>query len=232
MALNTTRPLLRANIRRFTDTGGTTALARHPDADLDAYIDLALGSLHRLLTSALPDLRILSSSLVTMTNGTSSYPLPGDFDHLISVDLTANGVKSWLLAYEMHERPTLTSSATPSEGIPFTYRLRGSNIEYLPTPTAAYTSTLWYVPAATQLASDVTLYDTISRLDEYLIAHAARRIATKDKNWELASQAKAQVAELTADVLVAARSRDKNSPSRITDDSIANRWGRRPRWAR
>lgn len=232
MALTTTRPVLRANVRRFCDIGGTNAGARHPDSDLDEYIDLAMGSLHRLLSTALPDLRLLSSTTVTMVDGTASYALPADFDHLISVDLVANGVKSWLLGYEMHERPALTSASAPSEGIPFTYRLRAANIEYLPIPTAAYTSTLWYIPAAAQFTSEAQVFDTISRLDEYLIAHASRRVAIKDKNGELASLAKQQVDELTADVLVAARSRDKNNASRIVDDSMANRWGRRPRWAR
>lgn len=232
MALTQTRAQIRANMRRFTDTGGVTALARHPDTDLNEYADRALASLHRLLTEAMPDQRILSTSPITTVSGTLIYSLPADFDHLISVDITASGLKSWLLSYEMHERPTLTDPANSFAGVPFAYRLRGSNIELLPTPSAGYAVTLWYVPTATQFASDAQLYDTISRLDDYLIAYGSRFVAVKDKNSELVNLCNSMMEELKGDIRVAARSRDKNSPARIVDESMADKWGRRARWRR
>lgn len=226
MSLTQTQTQLLASVRQFSNTAGTTALNRHPDANVKDYINRALGSLHRRLTDALPDQRFLSTSTVTTSAGTATYALAADFDHLISVDFTANGVKAWLTAYDMNERPLLTDPSTSYTGIPFAYRLRGSNIEYLPTPGATYTSTLWYVPAVTQLASGGETYDTISRLDDYIISYASKFIAIKEKNWDLLNACKAECEVLDGEIMALARSRDKNSPPRPVDEKMYNRWGR------
>ncbi len=227
MALTQSQIQIRLNVRKFANVQGTTALLRHPDADLNDYINRALGSLHRRLTIALPDQRYLASTLVTTAEDVSVYALPSNFDHLISIDLTANSHRTWLVAYEMHERPTLTSPDNSSTGIPFSYRLRGNNIEYLPTPQGAYSSTLWYVPTATQFTGDAQVFDTVSRLDDFIIAHASRPIAIKDKNWDLVAACKNVLDELSGEIDVMARGRDKNSPPRIVDVYAADRWGRR-----
>ena len=231
MALTQTLAQLRASTRKFANVQGTTALLRHPDADVNDYILRAIGSLYRRLTEAQPDQRYLSSTIITMVSGTSSYSLPSDFDSLISVDMTAQGVKVWLLAYENSERPTLTDPAEYFTGIPAYYRLRSSNIEYLPVPKDAYSSTVWYVPSAQQ-PTEGQAFDTISRLDEYLVAYAARIVATKDKNWDLVGEGRAVCNEMAEEIAVIGRSRDLNSPGRITDTGLANRWGRRLRGAR
>lgn len=227
MALTQTLAQMRGNLRKFANVEGTTALLRHPDADCNDYINRALGSLHRHLTEAVPDQRFLASTTVSLTSGTTVYSLPADFDHLISVDLTANGVKSWLIAYEMHERPALSDTSGNFGGVPYCYRLRGGNIEYLPSPTSSYSSTLWYVPTASQLVSDGSAFDTIARLDDYVVAYAGRFVGTKDKNWDLVGECKALCAELKEEIYALARSRDKNSPARIVDESYTNRFGRR-----
>lgn len=230
MALTQTRLQIRTNVRRFTNTGGTNSLARHPDTDLNEYIDRALASLQRLLNEFIADQRFLSSGTIALsTLGGTTYPLPGTFDHLISVDLTANGHKSWLVAYEMHERAMLTSPDLDATGIPITYRLRGANIEYLPAPSGSYTSTLWFVPAPTQFTADGDTVDTINRLDDYLIAYASQFVAIKNKDTELLNICNGMMGDLRSDIATVARTRDKNSPPRIVDDSMANRWGRKPR---
>jgi hypothetical protein len=229
VALTQSQAEIRANVRKFANVQGTTALLRHPDADLNDYINRALGSLHRRLTTAMPDQRILSSTLIATEADVSTYALPALFDHLISLELTVSGHKHWLQAYEMHERPMLASSDTQTTGIPFAYRLRGGNIEYLPTPGGAYSSLLWYVPSATQLTSSGAVYDTISRLDDFLIAYASRVIAVKDKNWDLVAACKDMLAELDSEIEVLARNRDRNSPPRVVDVYQADRWGRASR---
>lgn len=233
MALTRTLAQLRADVRKFANVQGTTALQRHPDADVNDYINRALGALHRRLTAAQPDQRYLSSTSASTSDGTSTYSLPADFDHLISVDLTANSVKRWLVAYEMHERAGLTSPDTDFVGIPFSYRLRGGNIEFLPTPESDdYTYTLWYVPTPRQFATsgdDAQTFDTVNRLDDYIIAHAAKTIAVKDKQWDLVGECRNVLAEMEAEIAVIGRGRDQNSPPRIVDEMLADRWGRRRR---
>lgn len=227
MALTQTRTQIRDNVRRISDTRGANALVRHPDTDLNEYIDLALGALHRALSEGIVDQRYLSSSSISLSVlGGSTYALPAAFDHLISVDLVANGHKSWLNAFEMHERPSLTSADTNYVGIPLMYRLRGSNIEYLPSPSGDYTSTIWYVPTPTQFTADGDTFDTVNRLDTFLVAYAARFIGVRDKNNGLISMCDELIGELREDISQVARARDKNSPPRVVNEMLSNRWGR------
>lgn len=229
MAINQSLIQLRASVRKFADAQGTTALLRHPDADVNDYINRALGSLHRRLTTALPDQRFLASTTVTTEADVSTYSLPSAFDFLISVELLAEGRRTWLLGYEMHERPQLVRTDVAHNGIPFTYRLRGENIELLPVPQGEYEALLWYVPSATQLTGDAQVFDTISRLDDYLVAYASRLISIKDKNWDLRDACAQVLAELESEIDLIGRNRDRNSPPRITDVYLADRWGRTSR---
>lgn len=229
MALTRTLANMRADVRKFTDTQGTTALQRHPDADVNDYINRALGSLHRRMRAIDEDHRVLSTTSFNTVSGTTTYALPASFDFLISIDITIDGTKLWLTAYEMNERPQLTSTDITYTGKPLQYRLRGSNIELLPSPTGVYPVNLWYVPNATQLSADGDTFDTIARLDDYVIAYASRFVATKDKNWDLLGECKQLLGELEGEIDVLARGRDKNDPPSITDDYQADRWGRRAR---
>lgn len=226
MSLTRTRSQIRDDVRKFANVQGTTALLRHPDADLNDYINRGLSRLRFLLTQANPDQRYLATSSGTTTSGTTVYSLPSDFGHLISLDLEANGVKHWLQAYELNERPALTTDSTSFAGIPFTYRLRGGNVELLPEPTGTYTYTLFYVPHTTELASDGATLDTVNRLDDYVIAYAAQLIAIKDKNWDLKQACAEKMAELNEEVRTLGRDRDQNSPPRVIDVYMADRWGR------
>lgn len=227
MALTQTLVQLRTNLRLFADVGGANALLRHPDSSCNDYLNRGIAALYRVLETAVPDQRFLAQTTVTTAQGTSLYALPSNFDHLISVDLSANGLKSWLIAYEMHERPALTDPSISYTGIPFCYRLQAGNVELLPVPQGVYTATLWYVPSVGQLSADSDTTDTISRLDDYVLAYAGRLVGVRDKNWQFVATCKGIIDEIRADVEVAGRSRDKNSPPRVVDESQADRWGRR-----
>ncbi len=227
MSLNQSQAQMRDGVRKFANIQGTTALLRHPDADISDYINRALGSLHRKLTTSLPDQRFLASSSFDTEGGESTYDLPATFDYLISAELSNGSTRTWLSSFEMQERAMLLSPDEPTRGIPITYRLRGGSIELLPTPRSDdHTVTLWYVPTADQLSSGSEVFDTISRLDEYVIAYSARPVAIKDKNWDLVAACKNIIDELTADIEVLSRNRDRNSPPRVIDVYTPTRWGR------
>lgn len=224
MALTRTLAQLRADVRKCADVVGVTD--RFPDADVNDYVHRGIAALYRKLTQAQPEQRYLASTIVTMSANTSTYSLPANFYTLISVDLVANGHKTWLDAFEWHERPALTTPDTNASGTPCVYKLRAGNIEYLPTPDDDYTSTLWYVPDAPTLAADANTVDTIARLDEYIIWWGARVIAIQNKHWDLADRLTGYIGELEGDILTIGRSRDMNSPPRIVDVYQANRYGR------
>ncbi len=229
MALTQSREEMRDALRVFTNTQGATALLRHPNSELNEHLNRGLSRLRYRLNQANPDQRYLASDSDVTVEGTTLYSLPTDFGFLISVDIVANGTKTWLTSYEMHERPALTSADQPSIGLPFCYRLRGGNIEFLPTPGGEYTYTLWYVPHTTEMDDDADALDTVNRLDDFVIAYAGRFIATKDKNWDLLGECKSLMAELEEEIAVLGRGRDQNSPARVVDVYMADRWGRRRR---
>jgi hypothetical protein len=236
MALTQTLAQMRAALRRLCDIEGTSMLTRHPDADCNDYINRGLGALRRKLTQYVPDLRILSSTTINLTSGTSSYALPADFEFLISVELDANGRRTWLEAYAMNERPMLSDPNNAGTGVPVAYRLRGANIDYQPAPGASgYTSTLWYVPDTSQLSSDSATLDTIQRLDDYAIFYAGTFVAKKDEKWSLHDRLKGDMAEIGADIAIMGRNRDVNSPPRVVDVHRRDRFGAstsRKHWVR
>jgi hypothetical protein len=232
MALTRTLEQMREATYRFANVQGTTARLRHPESDVNDAINRALGSLYRKLTEASADQRFLASASITTEDQTSTYALESDFEHLISVDLLANGVRTWLHGFEPSDRALLTDPSEAYSGIPLVYRLKGANIELLPTPTDEYTVRVWYVPTVTQFTGDAQTFDTINRLDDYVIAYAARTIATKDKAWDLVAECRNVCNELGEEIAVIGRNRDKNSPPGITDIYDFNRFGRRThrRW--
>lgn len=229
MSLSQSLENMRDGVRKFANVQGTTALLRHPDADINGYVNRALGSLHRKLNASLPSQRYLATTTITTSQGTSLYSLGTAFDSLISLELTADGHTYWLgQGYEMHERAALVTADAPSEGRPYTYRIMGANIELLPIPQAAYSVKVWYLPAAVQLASNTSTYDTINRLDDYVIAYASRLVAVKDKQTDLVAICKDMILELEGEIAALGRNVDRNSPPRIVDQHATDRWGRTP----
>lgn len=227
MALTQNREEIRDNVRRLANVQGASALLRHPDTDLNDYINRGVSRLRYLLNQANPDQRWMASSPIETERGVSVYSLPADFGVLVLVDMTANGAKSWLTNYELHERPVLTSADQPSLGIPFCYRLRGGNIELLPEPGGEYAVTLWYIPHTTELSADASVLDTLNRLDDFVIAYAARFVAIKDKNWDLKTACQELMGELEEEIQVIGRTRDVNGTSRIVDVyQSRGKWGR------
>lgn len=229
MALTRSREDMREAAFRFANVQGVTARLRHPTDDGDDAVNRALGSLYRKLNEANSDQRYLASTNVTTSSGQSVYSLPSNFDHLISVDMLANSMRTWLGAFEPSERARLTDPTIAYTGIPIAYRLEGGNVELLPTPRDSYTVRLWYVPTSPQLTQDAQTFDTVSRLDDYVIAYAARILATKDKAWDLVAECRNVCTELLEEIALIGRRLDHNSPARITDVYEHNRFGRHNR---
>ena len=227
MALNRTLEQMREATYRFANLQGTTARLRHPESDVNDAVLRALGSLHRKLTASVGDERYLATDTFDTEDAVTVYGLPSDFDHLLSIDLLASGRRTWLHAFEASERALLQDPGEAYSGIPIAYRLKGSNVELLPTPTDEYTVRLFYVPTVDQPTDDIDTFDTISRLDDYVIAYAARILATKDKAWDLVAECRNVCNELVEEIAVIGRARDKNSPPRVVDVYGSSRFGRR-----
>ena len=230
MALTRTLDQMATRVRELCDIEGTSGIARHPTARIYENVNLGLAALKRLMDEVSPDQSSLSSTTISLTSGTSTYALPTDFKFCISVDLTAEGQKTWLLGYEMHERADLTDPSQSYRGIPWTDKLLGDNIEFLPTPTGSYSATLWYTGHSTELTDANNPFVTIERLDEYPVWYACRAVAKRDRLWDLHQILDADLAKLEAQVRLMVRARDMNSPPRMVDVCYADRFGRRRFW--
>ena len=228
MPLTQTLAQLRSATRRLTDTEGTDALERHPNADVNDYVNRGLAALHRILVRSRGDQRYLTQGTITTVAGTSSYALSSvasTMMHVISVDITLDGRKVWLDAFQPEEYALLSDTNNSSDGRPTAYAIRGDNLVLLPVPTAVYSGSLWYVPHVVTMTADADVFDTIDRLDDYVIHYAGLFIAMKDKAWELAALLKANLGEMRTDIEAIARSRDPNSSGRIVDESLHTRTG-------
>jgi hypothetical protein len=226
MALTRSLAQLRTRLRYVCDIGGTTPSERHPDANLNEALLHGISALHRKLRSVAPGKRFLDSTSIATVAGQRVYSLPADFRSLISVELLADGHRSWLDAHDWPERPALTDPDQSYTGIPYSYALHGANIEFLPIAQGVYTVTLWYVPDAPQPTSDASTIDTIEGLDDYIIAYAGLDVARRDARPDLYQMFNADLARLEQDILVQARSLDLNSPARMVDTTPRDRFGR------
>jgi hypothetical protein len=212
--------------RKAANVQGTSALQRHPSADLFDYVNRGIAALDRLLKLAdNGGQRFLSSSSIATVDGTELYALPSDFMHLISLSGEVNGVMRWLTAYDNNDRPHLVDTNAGWTGEPIYYRLRQANISLLPVPADVYTLTLWYAPNPSTLTTGQT-YDSIARLDDYIVTYAARFVAEKDKNWDHYDRLSARLGELKGEIEAIGRNRDLNSPARIVDMTKRDRYGR------
>lgn len=228
MALTRTLAELRDAVQRTADVLEFTD--KHPASYINDLINRGLGALSRICRTTNPEFQPIASTTITTTGLASSYALPATFRSLISVEYTVDDHKIWLLPYEMHERSALTSpeetsNATRASG----YKVIGSNIEFLPLPQANHEAKIWFATSVTQLSGDSSTFDTMDRLDDYVIWHAARQIAQERENWQRVAVLSQWMAEMEPDIRVLARSIDLSHPARVVDETLAmrDRYGRR-----
>jgi hypothetical protein len=232
MASNKTLLQLRARVRQTCDIEGTSGVQRHPNTEVDILVNVAAHAFKRVLDEKMPEQRSLMSNTFSTVVGTEEYALPAAFKSLLSVELTADGSKSWLLGYELHERAALTDPQSTYTGIPMAYAVVGDNISLLPVPQGVYTVKVLYTPAQTELANDNSQIDVIEGMDDFIVWHASKGIAKKDRLWDLHSACDADLQKITGDLATIARNRDMNNSPRVMDVSMANRFGVRRGWGR
>lgn len=227
MPLTQSLTLLRGNVRRQCDIEGTDALARFPDAEVTDYVNRGVAALYRILVRSRGDQRFLSSTTITTVSGTSDYTLNASFMTLISVEGTIDGAPVWFESYQPEEHAELADTNSGWGSAPIRYAIRGaSTINFLPTPQAVYTLTVWYVPAPVALVADGDTIDTIARLDDYVIWWASREVAAKQGAADREASLTVKLQSLEGEIEMLARRRDHNSPPRMIDDEIHDRTGR------
>ncbi len=227
MALTRSVAQFLTDARQRSDNEGTSALDRFPDLECILYLNRAVWAFHRVMVESRG-----GNYKVSTVNGTSVYALDAAFYRLLNVNATLNGHKFWLDSFDENERAQLSDANNGWSGQPFKYSLVGSNIEFLPTPSAVYTIEVRFVPDPPTLVAGNS-YDAVNGDGvNFIVDTMAGFMALKDENLELHDRLKASVASLKEALEMSLPNRDQNSPPRIQNVRPMSRFGSRRVWGR
>jgi hypothetical protein len=166
MASSITLAQLRADARLYADQreAGAGPTIFISDIELNRLVNLKIRELYDLLVEARGGDYYATESTIAIVPGTARYPLPADFYQLLSVTLEWAPQRFELLwpVGTMRQRVPLQNWVQWSERDPKGYKLRASQIEFLPMPTSAVQCRLQHVPAAADLIADGDTFDGIN----------------------------------------------------------------------
>lgn len=222
MALTTDLEDMRVAVQRTADVVAFTD--KHPVERINDLINQGLGALSRICRTTNPEFQPIASSPITFDGVATAYPLPVNFRSLLMVEyIDDEGRKRWLTPHNFNERASLTTPTVQADSLRATsYRLLGTNIEFLPRPPDDHSARIWYATTVTQLTQDAQAWDTMERLDSYVIWWAAREIAMEREAWERHDRLSQKLSDLEADIRILARSLDLSTPTRVTELAYGN----------
>lgn len=214
----------------------------------NAYINQSLYELYDLLVTADEEYYLATPAQFTSDGTTYIYPLPdgvttftngisqaspfiaSPFYKLKGVDLGINSANNaWvtLSKFNFMDRNTYVypNSASTIYGVfNAQYRLAGSNVEIIPTPSANQNFRLWYIPRLPQLLQDTDLTtSSISGWIEYVIIDVAIKALQKEESD--VSVLALQKAAMTKRIEETADNRDAGRPDTITNVRLNGQWG-------
>lgn len=166
----------------------------------------------------LPDGNI---QFVNGIDGTSVYVAPS-FYKLKGVDLSLNTANNaWVTINKFNfidrNRFVYPNTASTIYGVfNLQYRMLGSNIEFIPTPSGNQNIRIWYIPRLTQLLKDTDITTTsISGWIQYVIVRAAKYALDKEESDT--TKLDAELTYLKQRIEETAANRDAGRPDSISD---------------
>lgn len=157
--------------------------------------------------------------IITTSLNRQTYPLPGDFVALLSVDVSVSaGTVTTARPYQEEERnayrnfPVLGGWSTSS---PIFYQVQGTDISFIPIPQGAYSVTVNYVPTAPVLADPDDSIDSINGWEEFIVLHVAIRMLIKDGQLDVVPVLKALLDDERARIRSLAPRRDMQGAERV-----------------
>lgn len=212
-----------------------------------SYINQAMFELYDLLITVYEDYFIAppiqfvangTSFLYALPNGsntflnalnTSQIITPAPFYKLIGVDLALNNATNGYVTvskfnFADRNRFVYPNTSSTIYGVfNLQYRVMGSSIEFIPTPSAGQAIRLWYIPRLTELLQDTDTTNTgISGWIEYVIVRAAKYALDKEESdTSILTQ---EIAFLKQRIEESASNRDAGQPDTISN-TRQNGWG-------
>ena len=218
----------------------------------NSYINQSMFELYDLLITVFEDYNVAPPIQFVADGVTYLYPLPNGsntflnannltqtvtpppFYKLLGVDLALQNVNNGYVTINKfnfvdRNRFVYPNTASTIYGVfNLQYRVMGSNIEFIPTPSAGQGIRLWYIPRITELLQDTdTTTIGISGWAEYIIVKAAYYALTKEESDT--SSLVMQLQALTKRIEETAANRDAGLPDKISDARANNGgWGYGP----
>ena len=212
----------------------------------NSYITQSAFELYDLLVTAYQDYYLAPAALFVTNGNNNAYPLPDGVTQFLNPDNTQftakpfykmNGVdvglsnnnNAWftLQKFNWNDRnnfvyPQLNSTILGVFNMQ--YRVMGSNIEFIPTPSANQYVRLWYIPRMTQPLADTDILDGISGWTEYVIIDAAIKAMQKEESD--CTVLGIQKADMIKRIEDSAANRDASIADCITNNrSLSSRYG-------
>lgn len=177
MARTVTLEQLRDDARLYCDNRTSSPASAHiTDAELTRLINMQLAELHEVLVSARSAdyVGTLGTGTISLVSGTSLYDLPEDFMQLVAFWIDRGN-------QDQEEIRALSTNANVPGALRYTwsshcrkfYRIRGGQLEMLPTPTETIDASIRYVPAFSDLVNDGDTYDGVNGWEKLVTMGAA-----------------------------------------------------------
>lgn len=172
----------------------------------------------------------LPNGLLTFLDDNNNSIVAKPFYKLLGVDLglnTANNAYVTLNKYNLIDRNRYVYPNTTSTiygWCNLQYRVLGSKIDFIPTPSASQSIRLLYIPRLDQLLSDTDITTIgFSGWLQYVIIRAAKYVL--DKQESDTSKLDAELLFLKTRIEESSQNRDAGQPDRISDMRQNGSWG-------
>jgi hypothetical protein len=105
------------------------------------------------------------------------------------------------------------------------YQIQGTNINFLPTPTAGYNVTVNYVPTAPILSAPYDTLNSVNGWEEYVVLDAAMKCLIKTGNTEMLAALQPYLAREQMRIEQAAALQDMNASEGVHESEAYGNWG-------
>ena len=207
----------------------------------NSNINQSAFELYDILVTKFGDDYFLAPSIIFTTTGAKNYPLPDGalpflntatntitpapaLYKLVGVDCgVAVGNNAWvtLPRFNWIDRnkfvyPQLQANALGVFNL--SYRQMGSQLWFIPNPSAGQYIQVWYVPQLGQMLQDIDMLPfSVSGWVEYVIVDAAIKALVKEESFDQASVLMATKAALLERIETTAANRDVGQPNTVSD---------------
>jgi hypothetical protein len=182
MARNVTLAKIRGLARQYANQRPAGANAFIPDvavgvgtSSVNDLINLAITEFYDILVAARGHEAFISSATLALVSGTAIYVLPADFYELFTMTLEWSATDHEVVPdlTSLTERAAFSNFSIWTQWAPKAYRVRGSSIEIVPTPTSAPICRIQYVPTFTDLVNDTDTLDGVNGWEKLVALRVA-----------------------------------------------------------